>query len=441
VAHRIYLGGLLVGLLAGPTQAALFSAPLTLTASGGTIGTTVADFDNDEFVGTNGGLLKIYRLTPNTSDWTITSITPSYTRLDRFAGDLAAADMDGDGFVDLIVPNSNNARGKADVTWFKNPGQAGLGAAWAETTISTWSGSGAVNATNYAAHMSEIEVGDLDGDGDIDVVTRDIEFGLSVMVNNGNNTFTRRNIAVNPREGLALFDPNKDGKLDIAINGVWLQTPADLLTGNFTQRHYDSTADDTATDLNQYPSETNTTTIAAYAAKVKVGDMNGDGRDDTIVSNAEELTRVAGRPKGIRVYLAPEDPNQAWTEVILNEASISLSARYSLHTLEIADLDGDGDLDILSAISQVGQDNAAGRIFAMLNAGDGTSYTYESILAGYAYNNVVADANGDGLPDLFGGAHWNSGAVRYFQSVPEPAAAAPLLLGGSLLLRRRGKRL
>lgn len=102
---------------------------------------------------------------------------------------------------------------------------------------------------------------------------------------------------------------------------------------------------------------------------------------------------------------------------------------------------GGGDLDIVSGISDVGRDDSPGRIFALLNRGDGLGYEYLRLDGDFVYQLTLADADGDGDLDLFAPAEFNGGQVRYFQNlVPEPAAAAGMALGAMAVLGRRGRR-
>lgn len=409
----------------------LFGKPVILLRNP-TGSCTAGDFNNDgrsEFVVAARQLL-MFIWNPDTHQMDQVAIAPARIpgtpgKGNRYGGDLAVADIDGDGLLDIVVPNSNNKLGPGSVIWYRNPGK--ISPNWQPATVTTWPGSGEKTADNYVRHMSEIEAGDIDGDDDADIVTRDVQFGLFVLRNDGDGNWIRRHIPVNPREGLALYDLDHDGDLDIVINGIWLETPgtpshpADLLTAQFIQHSYDR--DDDNGD-NQYPSDNNRFTQNAYAKKVKLGDMNGDGRADIIVSNAEQLGRpgISGGPKGIRIYLSPAPENlfDPWREIILTEPTVKLQERFSLHTLEIGDLDRDGDLDILSAVSPVGSDRAPGRIFALLNDGSGEHFTLRPVFNQHAYNNVIADADGDGDLDLFGGENFPGGDVRYFENLTLP---------------------
>ncbi|MEQ1850143.1 MAG: fibronectin type III domain-containing protein [Chthoniobacteraceae bacterium] len=421
--RSLWIGCLIViGWVASATGEPIFGEPIRVAdGNGGAISTVAGDFNNDgrpEFVSTAskdspGMHFRIYAFDPATQGFvTYNLLSPAAvaTRENRFGGDLDVGDMNNDGFLDIIVPDSDWRDLSGRVSWFENP-RGDLGGVWTEHVISTWTGS----PGDSVAHMSEVAVGDIDGNGWLDVVTRDVSHGCFILLrsNDGGGWQTRKFVATNPREGLMLWNPDGDGDLDILINGVWLETPADPLYGTYLPRTIAAP---------WYAANNGTDAIADYACMVGVGDFNGDGRDDIAITNSEELSNAPStdsKPKGVRVYLSPADPvNGTWTEVVLDPL------HFSWHSLEIADIDRDGDLDIVSGISLVGQDNAPANIVAFLNDGTGTVFTQQTIDTGKdslladvnLYNATVADADGDGDPDLFAPDNWASGPIRYYEN-------------------------
>lgn len=429
----------------------VFADPISLgrnnTAfTGGALATAAGDLDNDgrvEFISATSrsspdAHFRAYRLDLNTRAFDVFDLMdpaliddPTPQRQDRFGGDLSVGDVDNDGFLDIIVPESNAANGSGRVSWFKNP-NGNLGGTWTEHVISTWSGSG---SANQVAHLSEIVVGDIDGNGRLDVVTRDISHGFFVSLQNTDGTWaSRQAVATNPREGLTLFNPDGDGDLDILLNGVWYET-TDAATGSYTQRAIPGAEA-------WYPAVNNADTVSDYASQVEVGDFNGDGRDDMMITNSEELTNAtstSGKPLGIQLFLAPEDPaNDAWTKVTL------ATDRFSWHSLEIGDVDLDGDLDIVTGIALVGQDvNSGEKIVAYLNDGDGLSFNEFLIDNEFMYSASLGDIDGDGDLDLIAPEDWRSGPIHFYENltaVPEPSSVLAMLgLGVVCLTRRRRK--
>lgn len=390
---------------------------ISANTSDGAASSEAADFDQDgrlEFFSaatssTTDPHFRIYDYQESNGEFLIIDILPSSevgSRLDRFGGDLTTADLNNDGWDDIIVPSSRNSSGPGELSWFENPDGA-LTETWTEHVISTWSGSG---TGNVVAHMSEVVVGDLNGDGLLDVLTRDISHGVYLLLQeSGTPDVTwqpRHFIPTRSREGLDLFNPDGDNDLDIILNGVWLETPTNPLTEEYTVHTYGA---------NWYPAGSSGDEVRDYAVQLAVRDFNDDGRDDIAISNSEELNNASStdsKPKGIRVYLAPNDPKtEPWSEITLE------SEHFSWHSLEPADLDFDGDMDLVSAISDVGRDTAPKQVAYFLNDGTGTTWQKVIVDTGSrVYNATLADADGDGDDDLFAPAHFNAGAMNYYQN-------------------------
>ncbi|MEO0529781.1 MAG: FG-GAP-like repeat-containing protein [Planctomycetota bacterium] len=405
----------------------LFEAgvPIPTVQSGGAISTAAHDLDLD-------GMPEIITAASSDSSdphfrihsrdeaggWTAINVLTTAdvaARADRFGGDSFVIDMNGDSYPDILLPESPNDAGPSRVSWFANPADGSLSSPWEENVIAVWDGSGNEESP---AHMSEIFAGDMDGDGDTDVVTRDVVNGVYLLENNG-GTFARHFLATNPREGLALFDPDQDGDLDVLLNGVWFEAPdpgdvpnqfADLSDTAGFVRH-DITADDVAVSP-WYPDRNRPGTQAAYASKVAAADLNGDGLDDVVITNSEELTSVFEdeKPEGIAVYLADSPGGTDWTEIVVQATGTHF------HTLDIADIDLDGDLDLLSGVSTVGLGADPAEVLLFLNSGDGTEWERVVVDDRNIYSGVLADVDADGDVDIVGPENWRSGQLSFYES-------------------------
>ncbi len=282
------------------------------------------------------------------------------------AVDGEAADVDSDGDLDIVM---------GGVFWYENPGKASIlgGDGWEAHRI------GAHNA-------HDVEVGDLDRDGKLDVVTRDQSgFGH----NDGNRIliwrqkdprdWTRHEIRCPHGEGLALGDLDRDGDLDIAIGGRWYENGGEAPDAEWKEHVYSSSWD-------------------RGDVKVALGDLNGDGRLDVVLSPAEpqgETYRIAWSE-------APERPREAaWTE-----HAIDTSIETVVHALGVADMTGDGKLDVVSAEMHQGEDPDL--VIVHVNGGDGKRWTKETVSRSGSHNILLADMDGDGDIDIVGANHGGS---------------------------------
>ncbi len=113
--------------------------------------------------------------------------------------DVKAADVDSDGDID-IVGVSSNIDGAADIYWWENDGHQ--------------------NFTKYELpdeidRARSIEVFDMDGDGDTDLLTGSREEGIMWWENDGDQNFTKQSISNTNIWMILAIDMDKDGDMDI----------------------------------------------------------------------------------------------------------------------------------------------------------------------------------------------------------------------------------
>ena len=178
---------------------------------------------------------------------------------------------------------------------------------------------------------SAVAIGDLNGDGERDLVTANLgQATVSVLLNRGNGTFGVRNdySAGRSPNSVAIADLNGDGRREIVTTGG-RHTVSVLLNGGaggFQSRHdYRTGADPSA---------------------VAVGDLDGDGTIDLAVANAGSVSVLLNRGS----TFAPR---------------IDYTVGDSPMSLAIADLNGDGRPDLATASNEGGSS-------LLLNRGDGT---------------------------------------------------------------------
>ncbi|GHA18788.1 hypothetical protein GCM10008090_30500 [Arenicella chitinivorans] len=178
------------------------------------------DADNRPDISFTGHWLKS-PTNPRTQAYTRLNIDASYKSINQNTKE-AIGDIDGDGLNDVIIAPAEAFRngGNAPLAWYKNPGNTST-ANWASNTI--------VNQTN---NTHTVKLGDIDNDGDLDVVTGTpwsnsaSSIAVRVYYNNGQGGFGPAQTVVSGK-GLysgALFDIDGDGDLDIIGQNAYAST-------------------------------------------------------------------------------------------------------------------------------------------------------------------------------------------------------------------------
>jgi Bacterial Ig-like domain (group 3)/FG-GAP-like repeat len=281
-----------------------------------------------------------------------------------FPSSVAVADVNGDGKPDLLVANTG-------------PGGTVSG------TVSVLLGNGdgtfqaAVSYGSGGSFTYSLAVGDVNGDGKPDLVVANAHSNtVGVLLGHGDGTFapavTFDSSGVFP-DSVAIADVNGDGVPDIVVVDQSSDIAAVLLgNGDGTFR----------------------TGASYYAGRgpisVAVADINGDGKPDIVVADCgADIFCPTSAPGAVSILLGNGDGTF--------QAAVSYSSGgISALSVAVADVNGDGKLDLLVANS------GSGTVGVLLGNGDGT---FQAALAfdsgGSIYSQaVVADVNGDGKLDL-----------------------------------------
>ena len=188
---------------------------------------------------------------------------------------LTVFDYDGDGYLDLFQGNDHQENflfhRERDGTFVEVARMAGV----------------TVNDVGHPTGSMHGSIGDVDGDGHIDLMVVDLEYG-ALYRNLGNGLFADITAASGLKQafmgkgawGAALFDYDNDGDLDVySANGVadWLEEQDQLLMENAGQGQFH--------DVGPQRSEYFREKRSAHGAAV--WDYDNDGDLDIIVSHVD----------------------------------------------------------------------------------------------------------------------------------------------------------
>jgi hypothetical protein len=300
--------------------------------------------------------------TPNTAQTTSTlavylgngdgTLQPQISTTVSSNGDIAAADLNGDGKADIAMVYANCTQGACQ------PGYA---------AVLIGNGDGTFQSpVPYATGLQpgSLVIGDFNGDGKPDLATSNsTSDNISILLNNGGGTFPAH---VEYPTGLApgniiSGDFNGDGKLDLVVT---TETGFSLLLGNGDgtfRPHLDS--------------------VISEAGPLAAGDFNSDGKLDLAVSTQQDsqpLVILLGNGDGTFQIAAPSGGVSGYPAV--------------------GDFNADGKPDLLMNGATI-----------MLGNGDGTFRGPFGVSGGTGIVAVV-DINHDGVPDVVGGTGYSTAA-------------------------------
>ncbi len=295
------------------------------------------------------------------------------------------ADLDQDGRLDLVVYNT----GSYTITVLRNTSTVG--------SISFESQNLTTGFSNIGERSIEAAVGDVDGDGLLDVmmsgyIANPHGYYLTVYRNTG--TVGSLTFAAEQRvphsnlynlNTLTTADFDGDGKVDLAYNHMG----SNMSTQFLVVRRNTSTVGNPS-----FAAEQTFLTSSNYPYRVGAGDLNGDGLPEALVAVSSgsmlNLFPNTSTPGTISFGMRQDHPARE-------------GGNYT--DIRFADVDGDGRVDVL----YTGSESIHPRLVVLPNTGSGgtvslgtkVEYIYQE---GSTYYNIegiaVGDADVDGKPDV-----------------------------------------
>ena len=302
-----------------------------------------------------------------------------------------AGDINGDGTLDVVTLESggqqfwlndgngaftkgskveNGPTGRAKVAFGDLDGDSDLDMLVGRRNVHTWlnDGSGVFERISVLGDTpgEAVALGDIDGDGDVDAMVSNATHSNEIWLNDGRGTFFLSDHDWKPttdfsdtRSEVSVADLDGDGDLDAFASGrgtnVWLNDG----DGRFVDSGQD------------FPIN-----------RLTLGDVDGDKDLDALVRD-DELD--------FRVYLNHGDAVFSDTDQM-----IGTMTRSSPKSGTLADVDGDGDLDIVIGTSLLRNSEI------WLNDGLGKfSFAHEAFGKGTIDKIALGDLDGDGDMDAF----------------------------------------
>lgn len=259
----------------------------------------------------------------------VTTSNLPYKDLQALSMDAATADFDQDGDMDIIIANEHRPN-----ILLINDGQG------------KFTNESALRIPQINHDSEDIGIADFDLDGDLDIIVVSEDDKINELyLNNGNGTFSDagdRIPVTGTSNAVVIFDINQDGAPDILIGN----NGQNNVLINDGKGHF---KDESIQRFGEFIDVTQDLTLA---------DIDNDGDQDILVANEGANRLLINDGKG---YFQDQSVARLTYRTAPEET----------REVDVADIDGDGDLDILYGNVQAFAPNALRQNRLLLNDGKG----------------------------------------------------------------------
>jgi len=301
----------------------------------------------------------------------------------------ALMDFDGDGYIDILGTEGQGSQSNDSFVWAKNNG---LGTFTILNNIENGDGD----------FLQGVTIGDFQSGANSEVLLSWHEPNkgiqrLTIPDNPGINTWLWDQVStISQDEDLSSGDIDSDGDLDLLLGTLWLRNDGSSWS-SFTLSNAGGNPD-----------------------RNELIDMNNDNKLDAVVG-----FEAISQPGLLAWYEQGANPTELWTQHIISNTIVGPMS------LDVADMDFDGDFDVVAGEHNLA-DPASARLFIFENLnGEGTSWDVHLVYEGDEHHDGarLVDIDEDGDLDIMS-IGWGHGRVHLYENkgancAPPPGTPTP----------------